>query len=112
MFIKLSDNRKKALVFIGGFLSLAVLMVALVMAAGYIFFRSYGWFNVGANLKGNDMSVRLRREPFELAVVNDTSVPYDQRPPYVSTDEPIVYLAEEQYALIGQTNGDHPALFF
>ena len=112
MFIKLTDNRRKTLMIVGGFLSLVVLMIAVVLAVGYIFFRSYGWFSPIANVDALNMQARILREPFELAVVNDTTIPYDQHSPFNSSNEAIVYLADEQFALINETNSDSPALFF
>ena len=112
MFIKLADNRRKTLMIIGGFLSLIVLMIAVVMAVGYIFFRSYGWFNVAAELSAHDMNARIIREPFELAVVNDTSIPYDQRTPFTASDAPVVYLADEEYEIVTETSGNHWALYY
>ncbi|MBQ7715641.1 MAG: hypothetical protein IJT70_07215 [Clostridia bacterium] len=115
MFIKLTDTRRKTLIIIGGFLSLVVLMIAVILAVGYIFFRSYGWFAFASDLRTSDMQVRMRREPFELAVVEIQEqgvTVYDQHSPYNSSHEAIVYLSDEEYAILDETNGDTPALFF
>ena len=112
MFIKLSDNRKKTLIFVGSFLSLAVLMIALVLAVGYIFFRSYGWFAAGEDVRATGMGVKTQTELFELAVVNDTTIPYDQHSPYTTNDLQIDYLEAEGYELIDETSASHMQLFF
>ena len=103
----------------GTFFSLAAVAVALVLAIGVGFNKSYGWFAANEQVYGSGMGAKvLDNSAFELALSTETSVDNSaetiwETTPYAD-DAPIVtYLADESngfFEKIYTTEKSHPAL--
>ena len=125
MFLKISDKKKRYLLLAGSFLALVLILVAVVMAVGYMLHRSFGWFSSNTVVNNTGMSVRTSAELIELAVVNDDENDngiYEPDEPlqipgdgisFVESAENIVYYlnAVNDYALINETTSAQPKLY-
>ena len=117
-------NRKNLIRLVGSALTLAVALVALVMATLASLPQTLAWFMGGGAMNVTGMEVRTGAELFELAVHDDTSageplhvqVPtFDESDPTDPDQKLALYLMQPEnggYAKISQTNAAQSSLFF
>ena len=65
-------NKKSILILVGSFASLVIVFVVLLLAVGYSFNRTLGWFAANKQVTADDMSVTIYDfSTFEIYVAND-----------------------------------------
>ena len=69
-------KNKKAMTLVGSFVTLAIVLVALLLAVSAAFPKSFGWFSQNDEVNAEGMSVVLDGGPFVLWVKNETGGHY------------------------------------
>ncbi|MBO4453285.1 MAG: hypothetical protein J5793_05065 [Clostridia bacterium] len=111
--MKTIKNIRNKLGLAGSFISLVAIFTAVILAAGYMINRSYGWFASGTEVTGSGMGVTMNGDMFELAVVADpnqrTSYPFEENGTGI-----LNFLSETSnggYKKINETGAEGAALF-
>ncbi|MBR6918173.1 MAG: hypothetical protein IKN38_08320 [Clostridia bacterium] len=104
----MDPEKKKKLKLFGSFLSLAVIAIAVILSAGFVFNKALGWFSTNKRVRGKDSVVRIKSESFELAVPLQS-----QKLTAFDTDEAIIdYLTTTGgYEFLEETSDPHSAIF-